>query len=269
MTKQKVYVASRYARRLEAAIVAQHLRDAGFVIVSTWHDGEKDDASSEEKLQGLAQKDLDEVNDSDIVLTLTDVAGEAYKYGSHHVEFGLGYAWGKTCILIGQKELMFHRLPGVLQFNDIYEYLTSLKFDAGTSWLSYDTIQCIVSADPSVVKTVEKPSTEAADRKATPICTGVLDYFPDALMEVARVSKKGNDQHNPGEPLHWAKHKSTDHADALLRHLKDRGLWDTDGQRHSAKVAWRALALLQTELEEKIISDPTPNWSSWHKKTYT
>lgn len=96
-------------------------------------------------------------------------------------------------------------------------------------------------------------STEAKERKAIPIATGVLDYFPLALIEVAKTSKAGNDQHNPGQPLHWAKHLSTDHADSLLRHLLERGTIDTDGIRHSAKVAWRALALLQTELENEQI----------------
>lgn len=91
--------------------------------------------------------------------------------------------------------------------------------------------------------------TDAKERKATPIATGVLDYFPLAIAEVARVSKAGNDQHNPGQPLHWDKTKSLDHADSLIRHLLERGTLDTDGMRHSAKVAWRALALLQTELE--------------------
>lgn len=90
---------------------------------------------------------------------------------------------------------------------------------------------------------------DAKARKGLPICTGVLDYFPLALAEVARTSKAGNDQHNPGQPLHWAKDKSTDHADCILRHLIDRGTVDTDGILHSAKVAWRALALLQTEIE--------------------
>lgn len=89
------------------------------------------------------------------------------------------------------------------------------------------------------------------DRKNRPIARGVLDYFPDALAEIALVSKTGNDQHNPGQPLHWAKEKSTDHADCIIRHLIDRGKLDSDGMRHSAKVAWRALALLQTELEEE------------------
>ncbi len=91
--------------------------------------------------------------------------------------------------------------------------------------------------------------TTAKERKGYPITTGVLDYFPDAIAEIARVSKAGNDQHNPGEPLHWAREKSTDHADCISRHLLERGTLDTDGQRHSAKMAWRALALLQTELE--------------------
>lgn len=91
--------------------------------------------------------------------------------------------------------------------------------------------------------------TDAKARKAVPIATGVLDYFPDALAEVAVVSKAGNDQHNPGQPLHWSKHKSTDHADCIARHLVDRGTLDSDDMRHSAKVAWRALALLQMEIE--------------------
>ena len=89
-------------------------------------------------------------------------------------------------------------------------------------------------------------------RKDLPITTGVLDYFPLAIAEVARVSKAGNDQHNPGQPLHWDKSKSLDHADCIPRHLIDRGRLDTDGMRHSAKLAWRALALLQTELEQEL-----------------
>jgi hypothetical protein len=95
----------------------------------------------------------------------------------------------------------------------------------------------------------------AAERKAIPLTTGVLDYFPDALAAVAECSRMGNEQHNPGEPLHWAKEKSTDHADCILRHMVDRGTVDTDGIRHSAKVAWRALAMLQIEIEKEKESE--------------
>ncbi len=93
--------------------------------------------------------------------------------------------------------------------------------------------------------------TDAAARKAIPLATGVLDYFPAALAEVAKVSKIGSDQHHPGQPLHWERGKSMDQADTLVRHLMERGTVDIDGTRHSAKVAWRALALLQQELEDE------------------
>jgi hypothetical protein len=59
----------------------------------------------------------------------------------------------------------------------------------------------------------------------------------------------GNDQHNPGSALHWDRSKSGDESDALMRHFLERGTIDTDGVRHSAKVAWRAMALLQKEIE--------------------
>lgn len=91
--------------------------------------------------------------------------------------------------------------------------------------------------------------TDAAERKAIPLASGLLDYFPAALAEVARVSKVGNDQHNPGEPIHWARGKSMDQSDTIIRHFMERGAIDSDGLRHSAKLAWRALALLQLELE--------------------
>lgn len=101
------------------------------------------------------------------------------------------------------------------------------------------------------------PDDSSAARKAAPMATGCLDYFPDALWAVAELSFWGNEKHNPGEPLHDARGKSGDDADALLRHLKDRGRWDivrlADGRdlrvRHSAAVAWRALRLLQREIE--------------------
>ncbi len=90
---------------------------------------------------------------------------------------------------------------------------------------------------------------DGAKRKEFPVASGVLDYFPDALVAVAEVSYRGNQQHNPGQPIHWARDKSTDEADTMIRHFLQRGLRDTDGIRHSAKMAWRALAILQKEIE--------------------
>ncbi len=91
--------------------------------------------------------------------------------------------------------------------------------------------------------------TASEDRKRVPLASGLFDYFGDALIAVAEVSWYGNVQHNPGQLLHWDRSKSGDEADTLLRHVMERGSLDTDGRRHSAKAAWRALALLQKEIE--------------------
>lgn len=98
--------------------------------------------------------------------------------------------------------------------------------------------------------------TDAKTRKAIPIYSGCVAYFPHALAEVARLSKIGNDQHNPGQPLHWDRSKSQDELDALMRHLTDHAAnvpMDTDGVSHLAKVAWRALAMLEKELEKEVV----------------
>lgn len=90
---------------------------------------------------------------------------------------------------------------------------------------------------------------DPAERKKYPIASGFFDYFPDAIVAVSNISFTGNEQHNPGKPLHWDRSKSADEADTTLRHFVQRGTLDTDGKRHTAKAAWRILALLQKEIE--------------------
>ena len=89
------------------------------------------------------------------------------------------------------------------------------------------------------------------NRKDYPVYTGVVRYFPDALMEISRVSCMGNKQHHADEPLHWDRNKSPDHLDSLFRHLIEADDLDDDGVLHLAKVAWRALAALQIKLENE------------------
>ena len=105
----------------------------------------------------------------------------------------------------------------------------------------------------ALTETFTNPVDNAKDRKETPIFSGVLKYFPDALAEVAKCSFRGQQQHNPNKPLAWDRSKSGDEYDALTRHLIDSTEedYDTDGTLHLAKVAWRALAGLQKHLENK------------------
>jgi hypothetical protein len=94
--------------------------------------------------------------------------------------------------------------------------------------------------------------TDAQARKNIPVYSGFIKYFPRAMCAVAHLSKIGNDQHNPGQPLHWAKEKSKDEMDALCRHMIDDAMGipaDTDGVAHATKLAWRAMANLERLLE--------------------
>jgi len=90
---------------------------------------------------------------------------------------------------------------------------------------------------------------DAEARNAIPMADGLIDYFPNALAEVAKVSAVGNRQHNGDAPMHWDRSKSKDHRNKIARHLVDTGLKDSKGMRHSAYLAWRALANLQEEME--------------------
>lgn len=134
-------------------------------------------------------------------------------------------------------------------------YFTKIRGFMEDQWFRKPPEKTVTPAEARTIAAAKTDAekyvkTKAAERKAKPLARGCLDYFPNALLAVAELSRIGNEQHNPGTELHWDRSKSSDEADALLRHLIDRGKLDTDGVRHSAKVAWRALALLQKELED-------------------
>jgi hypothetical protein len=104
------------------------------------------------------------------------------------------------------------------------------------------------------------PTADSAKRRSAPVTSGFLDYFPLAVHRVAQFSKFGNDKHNPGQPLHWARFKSIEHAENIGRHLMERGTVDPDsiceafpeGFTHTVALAWRAMALLQKEEEMRL-----------------
>ena len=86
------------------------------------------------------------------------------------------------------------------------------------------------------------------------ITSGVLDYFPNALAAIGRWSTYNNTKYPPAVPSpdgspRWSFNVSTNHADAIASHLAQRGTVDTEtGFSHSVPLAWRALALLESEL---------------------
>lgn len=221
-------------------------------------------------------------------------------------------------------------IPGVGQvasLNPVYVVGSSAPLQAGETWggverASVEPSRASVIAEAMLADAVrvERSAlpTDSNERKQTPLCTGCLDYFPDALTAVAeandgsthypvawlpealrdrnlvdlavyalgvlqfeltdgvpgdeipatntlaellvtyaaalaavaQVSWHGNEKHNPGQPLHHARGKSMDHFDCIARHYVERGGFDGP-MRHSACLAWRALAALQEDLESK------------------
>ena len=92
--------------------------------------------------------------------------------------------------------------------------------------------------------------TDSELRKQIPIYSGFVCYFPDAMGAVAQLSFIANEQHSPGEKMKWAKPKSDDQQDALMRHMiddchPDVPNRDSDGVLHLTKEAWRGMAALQ------------------------
>lgn len=93
----------------------------------------------------------------------------------------------------------------------------------------------------------------SAERKKYPVHSGFNMYFRDAIFRIARVSFDGNEKHNPGEAIHWARGKSDDHTDCNARHALC-----SDQEVEAAEAAWRALAHLQLLLEQKYNIEPPP-----------
>ena len=128
-----------------------------------------------------------------------------------------------------------YRLGGTIHDVNLYDYSGKLENKLEKPKLDYEAMD------------------EAKRRKMTPMYSGLLAYFPDALALVARNSMIGHYQHNdPKDPMYWDRSKSADEMDAMIRHMADhsRDPYDSDGTLHMSKVAWRALAFLQKFIEE-------------------
>lgn len=109
------------------------------------------------------------------------------------------------------------------------------------------------------------PTTDA-ERKALPIFTFLVEYFPDVIVELTKLCVQGNIQHNPElkpTDIKWAREKSTDQMNTAFRHMMDRGRgihFDSDGVRHIIKSVWRNMAQAQLDIEafRDVVPKPCP-----------
>ena len=187
------------------------------------------------------------------------------------IPMGEGFGWEKVS-RVGDAtvyELRDHRAKQVIMCDD-----PGREFSTWDKTKPVDDLQMLKAAietvhengpDPRINPDRPALTANAQARKNTPLFSGCLAYFPLALAAVAALSQIGNEQHNPGTELHWDRSKSGDEWDALTRHLLEVGSYDTDGVRHATKVAWRALAGLQKELEQ---ADDSSHRSTLHSPHY-
>lgn len=133
--------------------------------------------------------------------------------------------------------------------------------------MSYDLCHCpadICAAIPRDPKTGicvacgdfrELRDYTSAERKAAPVWAVMAEYFPDAFMALARLSKKANDKHNPGEPMHWARGKSTDQLDCAARHMLTPDRIDPEtGEIELVAAFWRLGAEVQLREEKRLVA---------------
>lgn len=117
--QNKVYLAGRYSRREELWDYAQLLESMGYEVTSRWLHGEEDGKTKEE----IAIMDYFDCIAADIILSFTESPDVKHAQGARHAEFMLGYERGKRCVLIGPREIIFHHMPNIEQYNTIYEFV--------------------------------------------------------------------------------------------------------------------------------------------------
>jgi len=110
--KLRVYLAGRWARRAELALLGNQLRALGVEVTARWlRDGGDDDPK---RYAMCALVDVQDVIRADVVVLFTDGQDTPGGFsGGRHFEAGYAMALGKPLYLVGPRENVFHHLPAV------------------------------------------------------------------------------------------------------------------------------------------------------------
>jgi hypothetical protein len=164
---------------------------------------------------------------------------ECYVADNHTALDGqVDYSKGKTALITRHRTCSRYPFGGA-SFGDIYRYAKPMY----TTMEDYqEAIEQHHSLEPA--HTARGLPTDAKERKAIPVYSGFINYFPKAIAAVAKLSLRSCAQHGQtAETMHWDRSKSGDELDAMMRHILD-GDWE--------QVAWRAMANLEKKLEENV-----------------
>jgi hypothetical protein len=141
----RIYLASRYSRRLELCAYRYYLRQAGFNVQARWLDGKHQLSNSGNPIGDngealvesggpeaaalrakFAQDDWEDVASAELVISFTEPPRSEASRGGRHVEFGIALARGARVIVVGHRENIFHWLPQVEFYTTWPEALTVL-----------------------------------------------------------------------------------------------------------------------------------------------
>lgn len=106
----KIYLAAKYERMQDMQGVAAYLRGQGHEVTSRWVDGAEDTLG--EKAAG-ALMDVEDVDAADTLILFSQPHGSLNRGGGRYWEFGYAYGRGKSCIVVGEREIIFCHLPNV------------------------------------------------------------------------------------------------------------------------------------------------------------
>lgn len=115
----KFYIAARFSRRAEALMLANHLKSLGHTCTASWITDDSHVTGSNEE---CAMHDCRDVNACDTLIALAEEPRGPSR-GGRHVEFGMALAAGKSLVVIGPRETVFHHLPNVIHFHSVLAFM--------------------------------------------------------------------------------------------------------------------------------------------------
>ena len=123
----RVYLASRYQARLLMAEWRDKLEALGFAVTSRWitgaHELGHDAADYDAENRRFAKEDLEDVRAAHILVAFSPREHFKTGRGGRHAEFGYALADGKKCVVVGEREHVFHWLADVVPNDGLIPWL--------------------------------------------------------------------------------------------------------------------------------------------------
>lgn len=120
----KIYLCAQFKEQALMMQWAEQLINAGHIVTSRWL-GATEEVTNSPSAHNAADIDLNDIDNSEVVISKTLNRGDLFTGGGRHIEFGYALAKGKRLINIGGFESVFHSQAET--FTTIEEVIECLK----------------------------------------------------------------------------------------------------------------------------------------------